>query len=276
MPSFGKAILAIVFAFLVPGSGLVYLGATVPGSLFVVSTIFCALLGVFLPAALSPTAAAWAYDLLFVVTVLLWIGQFVLTLRGAVALRQGTGTPTRLPMAVAVVFVVTALVVSMGGIRARHGVAPFVIPTGSMKPTIEPGDRMLVLPLPEGVTGPSLRGKMVVHRLVEGNDPNGILYVKRVVAAGKDHVKVGTDCSVLVNGKPVPPPAPSGDAPYTALVCTPFDETLADRALYLLGDNRDYSRDSRHHGVIEETSVVGLPYVVFFSKDLKRIGRALD
>jgi signal peptidase I len=126
------------------------------------------------------------------------------------------------------------------------------IPSESMTPTIRPGDHLLLDKRhPEEVAVGDI---VVVH------DPLGDgLIVKRAIAVGGD--SIGFEDGVLVrNGRPV-------DEPYT----TDFldgvyygPDVVPAGQVYLLGDNRVDSVDSRDFGPVPVTSVVGrVPFRVF-------------
>jgi signal peptidase I len=119
------------------------------------------------------------------------------------------------------------------------------IPTDSMTPTIEPGDHLLLDKLHRADVG--VGDVVVVH------DPLGDgLLVKRVVAVGGD--SIGFEDGILVrNGRPVIEPYTSDflDGVYYG------PDVVPPGALYLLGDNRFDSEDSRDFGPVPASSVVG-------------------
>ncbi|MER5674816.1 signal peptidase I [Pseudonocardia alni] len=113
----------------------------------------------------------------------------------------------------------------------------------SMLPTLAPGDRLLVGP---GTPG---RGDLVVA-VLPGSDDR---VVKRVVAVGGDEVAVA-DGVLTVGGSPVAEPYadPHGtDGEYAGPTHVP------DGAVYLLGDRRGRSVDSRHVGPVPLGAVPG-------------------
>lgn len=171
------------------------------------------------------------------------------------------------------------------------------VPTGSMKPTIQEGDRVVVNKLAYDLKVPFTtiavtrwgnpsRGDIVVLF----SPVDGTRLVKRVVAVPGDSVAM-RDNQLYVNGKPAKqsPIAIVGTRDEgTAYV---LDEDLAGHThkvmltpeipavrsfgpvevpkdnYFVLGDNRDNSNDSRFIGFIERRRIVGKAVAVAFSLD---------
>jgi signal peptidase I len=280
MPYYAKALVAVLFAFLVPGAGLVFLGATVVGSAFTVTTLGVGLCGNFLPFFLPPGPAAWVYLACLVTLSVLWLAQLVLTVRSTMALRDAGANATRFPLAAAVVFVSTALLIASGSLRSRYGVAPFDVSTDAMAPAVLAGDRILVRALPAGIPNEALRGKMVLYRRADAPVPAEGFALQRVVAIPGDRIVVGEDCSVRVAGEVVVPvPVPS--APTALAPCQAFDGVVPEQKLFLVGDASGPVADSRREGPLPETQLVGRPFVVWFSRAategglLRRVGHPI-
>ena len=168
-----------------------------------------------------------------------------------------------------VVIVLVALLVSWG-VRTFL-VRSFFIPSASMEQTLLIGDRILVNELVPGV--------MDLHRgdVVVFEDPGGWLaagegddLVKRVIGLPGDTVSCcDSEGRLRVNGEPLDEPylnVPEGDPASL----TPFDVTVPDGALWVMGDNRERSADSRSHvtgpyeGFVPLDHVVGRATVVFW------------
>ncbi|MEV6050676.1 signal peptidase I [Streptomyces sp. NPDC052107] len=170
-------------------------------------------------------------------------------------------------------------------------VQAFVIPSGSMEQTIRIGDRVLVDKLTPWFGSKPQRGDVVVFhdpggwladeqtakkhdpvvvkQLKEGLTFIGLLpsdnekdLIKRVVGVGGDHVKCcDQQGRVTVNGVPLT----EGDYIYPgdAPSAQPFDITVPKGRLWVMGDHRGNSADSRFHqntpygGTVSEKSVVG-------------------
>ncbi|MCX5035070.1 signal peptidase I [Streptomyces coelicoflavus] len=137
---------------------------------------------------------------------------------------------------------------------------PFQIPSGSMERGLRIGDRVLVNKLAYRFDGRPQRGDIVVF------DGTGLFgdgdYIKRVVGVGGDHVVCcDEEGRVRVNGQSVDESAflYPGDRPSTV----PFDVVVPDGTLFVLGDHRADSSDSRDHlgspggGMVPLDEVIG-------------------
>lgn len=114
---------------------------------------------------------------------------------------------------------------------------PYAVPTDSMAPTIDAGDRVLA----ERIDGGEVRrGDVVVfHDAVWGEVP----MVKRVVAVGGDQVACcDAQGRITIDGEPLEEPYLASDGPASL---TTFDEKVPEDSLFLLGDHRANSQDSR-------------------------------
>ncbi|MCM8794780.1 MAG: signal peptidase I [Candidatus Omnitrophica bacterium] len=153
-------------------------------------------------------------------------------------------------------------------------VQAFKIPTGSMRPTLIEGDRILVNKVVYGIkipfTGIRLpavrqpqRGDLVVFR--SPTDPKRD-FIKRLAAVGGDTVEI-KDLRLWINGKPLTEPAifrqinyynrgtyGAGDQPVT----------VPAGHYFFLGDNSASSQDSRYWGFLEEKEVIGKAFLIYW------------
>jgi signal peptidase I len=145
---------------------------------------------------------------------------------------------------------------------------PFWIPSGSMENTLDIGDRVLVNKLSYHLH-PIHRGDVIVFSLPRSWNLGASVkdLIKRVIAVPGDTVYIH-DCSVWVNDKKLNEPYTEGRCtePATA-VLDPTGSgrfTVPAKELFVMGDNRTGSSDSRFNGYVPESDVVGRAFVLIW------------
>lgn len=138
-------------------------------------------------------------------------------------------------------------------------VQPFVIPSGSMEPTIEIGDRVLANRFIYRFNEPG-RGDIVVFEPWQAGQAD---LIKRVIAVGGETIAMGGDGRFTINGNPI-------DEPYL----TPANRrTQPGRFLpmrvpagsvFVMGDNRNNSGDSRFNGSVPVSRILGKAFVIYW------------
>jgi len=175
------------------------------------------------------------------------------------------------------VLVLIALVLAVG--IKTFVVQAFFIPSGSMLETLQIDDRVLVSKL-SYVWGEPQRGQVIVF-----DDPRGEVgepesvpsrlwrnlaesigirtpqseFIKRVIAVGGDTVEARNGI-VFVNGE-------ATEEPYLPSYASTFDfgpRTVPEGELFVMGDNRDDSVDSRSFGTIPIGDVVGRAFIIMW------------
>ncbi len=144
-------------------------------------------------------------------------------------------------------------------------VEAFFIPSESMVPTLRVGDRVLVNKFIYRFTEPA-RGDIIVFESVEGGDED---LIKRVVGVPGDKISVRRG-TLLVNGEPQKEPYLSKGFPdrsFSAPTTVPEDH------VFVMGDNRANSRDSRFFGTVPEEKIEGEAFLRFWPLD--RLGSLL-
>lgn len=160
----------------------------------------------------------------------------------------------------------------------------FYIPSGSMEDTLLVGDHLFVNRFIYGSTFGSVeeatlprrevrRGDIVIFRSPETPE---IDLIKRCVAIGGDTVQL-VDKQLLINGEAVdddgfaihrdprvfPPDSPYGPDARARDNFGPLE--VPENHLFCLGDNRDYSYDSRYWGPVPEHYVKGRALMIYWS-----------
>lgn len=186
-------------------------------------------------------------------------------------------------------------------------VQPYRVPTGSLEPTVMPGDFLLVNQFAYGLrfpignhqivrVGQPERGDIVLF--YPPTDPN-IIYVKRVIGLPGDHI-VFKDRVLYINGKRMTQ-KPLGKAmdkepqqagasllqipvlvkeedldgvkhkiyltPYATSLDKDFDLHVPLEHYFMMGDNRDDSDDSRVFGTVPARNLIGKAFLIWMSWD---------
>jgi signal peptidase I len=149
-----------------------------------------------------------------------------------------------------------------------------IVPTGSMEGTILVGDHLFLNKLPYGPEIPLLnlhlprwksvhRGEIVVFRYPRNPDE---AFLKRVIAVSGDQIEI-RDGAVYVNSSPVEEPYVIHRRPARSASEQMQSVKVPRGSLFVMGDNRDNSSDSREWGFVPEQNVIGEPLFVYWSYD---------
>jgi signal peptidase I len=162
----------------------------------------------------------------------------------------------------------TALFVVAASLAMRAVVVEaFVVPSGSMKPTIREGDRVLGSKFHYRVWEPR-RGEVVVFRPPgEAASPGragASRYVKRIIAVAGDEVEI-LDGQVRVNGERLAEPYVLEPPAYS------FPRShVPEGHVFVLGDNRNESVDSHRFGFLAEDALIAHVFARYWPP--RRIG----
>ncbi len=154
-----------------------------------------------------------------------------------------------------VIILVAALTVAI--VVKTFLIQAFYIPSGSMEPTLKPGDRVLVNKLSYDLHSIH-RGDIVVFKRPpsEADDPTIKDLIKRVIGLPGDQIE-GRDGLVYINGQLLKEPyLPAG----TVTTSLPL-MTVPAGQYFVMGDNRGNSKDSRFIGPIAGHLIVGRAFV---------------
>lgn len=150
-------------------------------------------------------------------------------------------------------------------------VQAFKIPSGSMIPTLRIGDHILVNKFVYGIDIPFLnipiysghnpeRGDIVVFKYPEDPEKD---FIKRVIGVGGDIVSMQGK-KVYVNGKlQVEDYAIYADGDVRRGTMPPIQ--VPPGKLFVMGDNRDNSHDSRFWGFVDLQAVRGKAFIIYWS-----------
>lgn len=175
-------------------------------------------------------------------------------------------------------------------------VQAFVIPTGSMEDTLLIGDHLLVDKLAYAPPGPISkhilpyedikRGDIIVFRF-----PVDIrqTFVKRVMGVPGDHIRLENK-RVYLNGHMLEEPYKVHKTEYIDsyrdnfpgtpnMLLSPPGQTMLENNVqnhevvippgnyFAMGDNRDFSLDSRYWGFVPRANIIGKPLIIYWSYD---------
>lgn len=144
--------------------------------------------------------------------------------------------------------------------------APIVVDGLSMMPTLQHQDRMIVNKLSYNIGEPK-RFDIIVFHAPEQKD-----YIKRVIGLPGDRIEYKND-TLYVNGKAYEEPyldeyKKNVEGPLTedfTLEQTYAEtETVPEGELFVMGDNRRFSKDSRHIGTIPMDKIIGKTSIVYW------------
>jgi len=151
------------------------------------------------------------------------------------------------------ILIITAVVLAW--LIKTYVVQPFYIPSGSMEPTLYPGDRVLVNKFIYKFQEPK-PGNIVVF-VPPGNTNKD--FIKRIIAVEGQQVEVRSG-KVFVNGK-------VKSEPYTISMYDSNNygpERIPLDSVFVMGDNRPNSQDSRVFGSLPEDSLVGEAFMIYW------------
>jgi signal peptidase I len=156
-------------------------------------------------------------------------------------------------------------------------VQAYKIPSGSMKPTLQIGDHILVSKFNYGVKIPFLRNTLIPVGTPKRGDIIVFIYpedrskdfIKRLVGLPGDTIEI-RDKNILVNGQPWNDThGVHSDSLIIPGSVQPRDNfgpvTVPADSIFAMGDNRDESYDSRFWGFVKEKDILGKALVIYWS-----------
>lgn len=161
-------------------------------------------------------------------------------------------------------------------------VQAFKIPTGSMRPTLMEGDRILVNKFIYGVKIPFTDIRLPALRQPKRGDVIVFIYpedtsrdfIKRLIAAGGETAQIQNG-KILINSKAVTDPIINkiyyynrGDFGTEGKIIE-----VAANSYFVLGDNSASSRDSRYWGFVDKKFLIGKAVLIYWPLNRIRLVR---
>lgn len=144
---------------------------------------------------------------------------------------------------------------------------PIVVDGDSMMPTLENGDRMIVNKIGYKIGDPD-RFDIIVFHAPEQKD-----YIKRVIGLPGDYVEYKDD-QLYINGELIEEPyldaykeeITEGNLTYdfTLKDINPSLDVIPEGHVFVMGDNRRFSKDSRHIGIVDQSEIIGNTNIIFW------------
>jgi signal peptidase I len=158
--------------------------------------------------------------------------------------------------------VVIAVALLVAFVVRTFVIAHFVVEGESMFSTLDTNDRVFVNKLSYRLHDPN-RGDVVVLHQVSGASERDL--IKRVIGLPGETVEV-RNCTVLIDGRVLNEPYldPEVVTPTDCGGDYVLDGVVPDDHVFVMGDNRGGSQDSRVIGTISEDDLVGRAFVVFW------------
>jgi signal peptidase I len=157
-------------------------------------------------------------------------------------------------------------------------VQAFKFPSGSMLPTLKIGDHLLVNKLAYGLRIPFV-GKRVFQVFHPEHDDVIVFvypedktkdFIKRVKAIPGDTIEI-RDKTVFINGERIEDPNAWIEPGARSIPNSIRDNfgpfTVPEGQVFVMGDNRDHSHDSRFWGTVPIDDILGKAFILYWSWD---------
>ena len=218
---------------------------------------------------------------------------------GAMARRRDSGWIWITAAVIGGIVMASVMALRISGLLGGPGYDLYNIPSNSMFPSVRLGDYILAFANVYRNEVPP-RGQILVFKY----PPDGKTdYIKRVIGLPGDRVQLRAGRLFINDQLVAREPAPDIEAPYdeklriyretlpggvSHLIAEASDEqeldntevfTVPEGSVFVLGDNRDHSSDSRIRdtvGYVPLSLLRDKPVLVLWSKDLKRIGTEIE
>lgn len=276
---------ALILSLLFPGLGQIYNGQIGKALIFLILMLFVPIILAFVFVILSFPLNLIIPLILFLVLLIYIVGDAYVNAR-----RLGEGYQLKFcnKWYFYLIYVILVLFVGSGDFVEKNICAIYSIPSKAMKPTLLPGDQIIVNMLIYEIRIPFIkpqqtpnRGDVIIFKYPVDESKDNI---RRVVGIEGDLVEI-RDKQVYLNGEPWDDPfGVHRDPNIFSRSDLPRDNfgpvTIPEDSLFVMGDNRDGSLDSRFWGFVGLEKVKGRAKNIYFSWDeekervrWERIGR---
>jgi len=268
-------VIAVLLSILLPGLGQMYNGKFLRGVL-----LHCGFWLVLIGMGLSGLAFS-LYGLIAIATTAA-IAQVLIAIDAAIGARRATALPLRwynkwwayVGVLVCAGLILEPMIV-WGAQYQIVGVRTFGIPASSMIPALEPGDCLLAR-LERYRDHLPKRGEVIIFRYTVDESK---FFAKRVIGIPGEELEI-KDKAVFINGRRLDDPWSVHESPVMQpRGASPRDNmgpiTIPPNSVFVMGDNRDFSHDSRFWGFVEKRGIEGKALFIYYSKDWSRIGKQI-
>jgi len=268
-----KPIVALLLSFFTPGLGQVYNGRLVKGAVYYFA-------GFLLTAALLFSGLFFHFTgMIFCLVILLLYFIFILmdALIGAIKLKEIALKPYNKWYLYLIIFLINIFAIQplVGSSIKNNLVRAYKIPSGGMDPTIFNDDRLIAnmqifkKELPR-------RGDIVIFRYPLNRSKD---FIKRIIGLPGETLQIFNK-KVFINNRLMEEPfAIHTDQRIIPGAEQPRDNTgpifIPPNKLFVIGDNRDQSFDSRYWGFVDLSDLKGKALYIYWAKDKRRIGQII-
>lgn len=142
----------------------------------------------------------------------------------------------------------------------------FYVPSGSMLPTLQINDHVVVTKFTYQFSAPK-RGDIVVfdYPVALAETGEKVKYVKRLIGLPGEKIEI-KEGKLFVNDNLIDEPYLASDSDMSDFSPT----LLGEKEYFMMGDNRNHSNDSRYWGTVDEALLVGKVQFIYWP--LNRIG----
>lgn len=264
--------IAGLFSFAIPGLGQIYNGQAIKGFVFYTLIFICNFISYYSinhyleNQELLTRRLILSSLLVFCIIFLIYLFAIIDAIRSAIKARSGRRLKfyNRWSVYVSILLVFCGFSFLMpNNPGSFDAVKVYKIPSGSMLPTIEVGDYLICNLMYYRSHNPQ-RGDIIIFQNTKDENKE---YIKRIVGIPGDTVELRQN-TLFVNDEAV-------DEPYTVYIDNgprplsygPY--FVPENEYFVMGDNRNNSKDSRYDGPVERETIVGKAYFIFFSWDMK-------